>query len=309
MKRDSVVYKIRRKGQTVAFEIFPNSFMCKLYSKILLKKSIDLKNPQTFNEKIQWLKLYDYPKNKLVITCADKYAVRKYVKEKGFSDILVPLYGVWEQTKDIEWRKFPDKFVLKCNHGCAYNILCCDKKSFDKKRAVKQLDKWIKEDFGKFNIELHYSKIKQKVIICEQYLGECIIDYKFFCFNGEPQFMYVSNDLIHDRQAQIGFFYLDGRKMPLIRNDYASISIESLPSFFEDMKYTAKVLCKDFTFVRVDFFLANDTYYFAELTFTPSGGMMPFNPDKFDLEWGEMLDISQEIRKNDYKNINEIGEQ
>lgn len=297
MERNSALYKIRRRGQIIAHKLMPDEFMCKIYSKILLKKSIELKNPQTFNEKIQWLKLYDYPKNKLVIKGADKYAVREYVKNKGLGNILVPLLGSWEHAENIEWGKLPDKFVLKCNHGCAYNILCADKNTFDKEGAVKQLNKWMKEDFGAFNIELHYSQIKPHVIICEQYLGECITDYKFFCFNGEPKYIYVSSDLIHDRQAQIGFFYLDGSKMPLIRNDYAPMDIDELPPFFDEMKKAAEILCKDFPFVRVDFFLANDTYYFAELTFTPSGGMMPFNPDKYDLEWGRMMDISDVIKK------------
>ncbi|MCI7357942.1 MAG: hypothetical protein MSK40_09610 [Parabacteroides sp.] len=271
--------------------------MCKFYSRILLKKKVDLKNPQTFNEKIQWLKLHDYPTNQLVIDGADKYKVRAYVEEKGLGNILVPLIGHWDKPEDIDWDKLPEKFVLKCNHGCAYNIVCNDKSTFDKVEAIKKMRKWMKEDFGAFNIETHYSKIKPH-ITCEEFLGDCIIDYKFFCFNGEPTYIYVSSDLIHDRQAQIGFFYLDGTKMPLIRDDYAPMDIEELPPFFDQMKEAAKVLCQDFPFVRVDFFLANNTYYFAELTFTPSGGMMPFNPDKYDLEWGKLIDLSR-VRNNE----------
>lgn len=297
MERDSFLYKARRQCQVIAHKIMPDEVMCKFYSRILLKKKVDLKNPQTFNEKIQWLKLHDYPTNQLVIDGADKYKVRAYVEEKGLGNILVPLIGHWDKPEDIDWDKLPDKFVLKCNHGCAYNILCNDKSTFDKEDAIKKMRKWMKEDFGAFNIETHYSKIKPH-ITCEEFLGDCIIDYKFFCFNGEPKYIYVSSDLIHDRQAQIGFFYLDGTKMPLIRDDYAPMGIEELPPFFEQMKEAAKVLCQDFPFVRVDFFLANDTYYFAELTFTPSGGMMPFNPDKYDLEWGKLIDLSR-VRNNE----------
>ena len=298
MERDSILYKVRRKGQVLAQHIMPDEWMCKFYSRILLKKKVDLKNPKTFNEKIQWLKLHDYPNNDLVIQGADKYRVRKYVEEKGLKNILVPMIADWDNPEKINWEELPDKFVLKCNHGCAYNILCADKSSFDKEDAVKKMKKWMKEDFGAFNIETHYSKIVPH-ITCEEYLGECIIDYKFFCFNGEPKYIYVSSDLVHDRQAQIGFFYLDGTKMPLIRDDYAPMDIEELPPFFENMKKDAELLCEDFPFVRVDFFVANNTYYFAELTFTPSGGMMPFNPDKYDLGWGENMDISKiQERKN-----------
>lgn len=295
MERDSFLYKARRQCQVIAHKIISDEVMCKFYSRILLKKKVDLKNPQTFNEKIQWLKLHEYPTNQLVIEGADKYKVRAYVEKKDLGNILVPLIGHWDKPEDIDWDKLPRKFVLKCNHGCAYNILCNDKTTFDKENAIKNLRKWMNEDFGAFNIETHYSKIKPH-IICEEFLGDCIIDYKFFCFNGEPKFIYVSSDLIHDRQAQIGFFYFDGTKMPLIRNDYAPMDIEELPPFFEQMKKDARVLCQDFPFVRVDFFLANNTYYFAELTFTPSGGMMPFNPDKYDLEWGKLLDISSLLK-------------
>lgn len=296
MERDSFLYKARRQCQVIAHKIMPDETMCKFYSRILLKKKVDLKNPQTFNEKIQWLKLHDYPNNPLVIQGADKFRVRKYVEEKGLGNILVPLIGEWDDPDKINWDELPDKFVLKCNHGCAYNIVCSDKSTFDKEDAIKKMKKWMKEDFGAFNIETHYSKIVPH-ITCEEYLGECITDYKFFCFNGKPQYIYISSDLIHDRQAQIGFFYLDGKKMPLIRDDYAPMDIDQLPNFFEDMKRDAEVLCQDFPFVRVDFFIANNTYYFAELTFTPSGGMMPFNPTKYDLEWGKMLTLPNSMEK------------
>lgn len=296
MERDNILYKIRRKGQVIAHKLFSDKAMCKFYSRILLKKKVDLDNPKTVNEKVQWLKINDYDTNSLVIQCADKYRVRQYIEGKGYDNILVPLIGDWEKPDDIDWNKLPNKFVLKCNHGCAYNIVVKDKVNANEHSIKKQLKKWMKEDFGEYNIEPHYSKIKPH-ITCEQYLGDCITDYKFFCFNGKPKYMYVSSDLIHDRQAQIGFFYLDGTKMPIIRDDYAPMNIDQLPEFFDEMKETAKKLSEDFSFVRVDFFIANDTYYFAELTFSPSAGMMPFNPEKYDLEWGNELDISEEMRK------------
>ncbi|HFC9253829.1 ATP-grasp fold amidoligase family protein [Enterococcus faecium] len=296
MNRDSIFYKIRRKCQVFAHIIMPDEVMCKFYSRILLKKNINLKKPQTFNEKIQWLKIHDYPNNPLVIQCADKYRVRKYLEEKGLEKILVPLIGHWDDPDKINWDELPQRFVLKYNHGCAYNIICNDKTKLDKNSTIKQLRKWMKEDFGAFNIEPHYSKIKPH-ITCEKFLGDCIMDYKFFCFNGEPKYIYVSTDLIHDRQAQIGFFYLDGNKMPMIRTDYTDIQSVTLPSFFRKMLEEAKILCEDFSFVRVDFFVTKDSYYFAELTFTPSGGMMPFNPDKYDLEWGQMIRIGELEKK------------
>lgn len=296
MERDSLLYKMRRKMQIMAHKIVPDDVLSKIYFKIVLKKELNLDNPRTFNEKIQWCKLNYFPKNELVVQCADKFAVRDYVIQKGYEHILTPLLGAWDNAKDIVWEELPDSFVLKCNHGCAYNIICADKKTIDVKKTEKQLNDWLKEDFGAFNVELHYSKIKNRKVICEEYLGEALTDYKFFCFNGEPKYIYVSNDLIHDRQAQIGFFYLDGSKMPLTRDDYTDIPEVKLPDFFDEMAKTAKVLASEFPFVRVDFFIAKNRYYFAELTFTPGAGMMPFNPDRFDLEWGEQLNISEKIR-------------
>ena len=292
MERNSFFYKFRRKCQIVAHKLLSNETMSKIYYRIVLGKRLNLKDPRTFNEKIQWMKLYYYPQNELVVNGSDKYAVREYISKKGYGEKLVPLYGVWDRAEDIDWDSLPNRFVLKCNHGCAYNIVVSDKTKLDRAAAVKQLNKWLAEDFGAFNIEIHYSKIKHHVITCEEFLGESITDYKFFCFNAKPHCIYVSTDLIHDRQAQIGFFYLDGKKMPLHREDYTDIAEVTLPDFFDEMKEAAEVLCKDFPFVRVDFFIANGTWYFAELTFTPGAGMMPFNPESFDVEWGSRLNIA-----------------
>lgn len=292
MERTSWIYKTRRKFQVLAHHILSDEMLSKLYYRIYLKKPLNLKNPQTFNEKLQWMKLYYLPQNPLVVQCADKFAVRDHIQEKGYGDKLVPLVGVWDRVEDIDWDKLPNQFVIKCNHGCAYNIVCADKSEFDIETAKRDLKQWIKEDFGAFNLELHYSQIKEHKIICEEFLGENITDYKFFCFNGKPKYIYVSTDLIHDRQAQIGFFYLDGSKMPLTRDDYTDIPSVTLPPFFDEMKAMAAKLAADFPFVRVDFFLANGQYHFAELTFTPGACMMPFNPKRFDLEWGKMIDLS-----------------
>lgn len=298
MERDSFLYKARRKMQVIAHKFFSDETMTKFYYRIVLHKKLNLNNPKSFNEKLQWMKLYYCPNNPLVVNGADKYAVRDYITQKGYGDRLVPLLGVWDNANDIKWDILPDKFVLKCNHGCAYNIVVPDKKKLDKKSTIKQLNKWLKEDFGAFNIELHYSGIKHHRITCEEFLGDCITDYKFFCFNGKPHCIYVSTDLIHDRQAQIGFFNLDGSKMPLQRNDYKEISEVILPPFYEEMKKAAEILCKDFPFVRVDFFIANNTWYFAELTFIPAAGLMPFNPESFDEEWGKLLNIEYLMQNN-----------
>lgn len=297
MERSCVIYKLRRKAQVLASKVLPDKLLSKFYCSVVLKKKVDLDSPKTFNEKIQWCKLNYYPKDALVVQCADKYAVRSYVEKKGFKQLLVPLYGVWEKADEIPVDDLPDQFILKCTHGCAYNILCPDKSKLDWVDVKKQLDCWLKEDFGAFNLERHYSRIKPRRIVCEEFLGECITDYKFFCFNGVPKCIYVSTDLVHDRQAQIGFFDLEGRKMPLRRDDYTDITEVTLPPFFQEMQAAAAILCEDFPFVRVDFFVTEDRFYFAELTFTPGAGMIPFNPEEYDHIWGNQLDIRELVEK------------
>lgn len=293
MRRDSLLYMIRRKLQVVASYVFPDWFLSKVYSKIILGRGVDLNNPQTFNEKIQWLKIYKFPKNPLVIQCADKYRVKEYLDEKSLRDREVPLLGVWEKTDDIPWEALPNSFVLKCNHGCAYNIVVRNKKLVNRAEIYTQLEEWLKEDFGRYNVEPHYSQIKKHFILCEEFLGDKITDYKFFCFNGSPKFMYVSTDLIHDREAEIGFFNLDGSKMPMKRDDYKDLESIRLPPLYDRMLSDAKRLCEGFEFVRVDFFVLPRGYYFAEMTFTPGGGMIPFNPSEYDLEVGHMLMIEK----------------
>lgn len=293
MDRESLIYRLRRKFQVIMYKILSHEKLSKLYYKIYLHENLNLDNPQTFNEKLQWLKLYYYSNNPLVVTCTDKYTVREYVKSKGYEKLLTPLLGVWKRAEEIEWNKLPESFVLKCTHGCAYNILCKYKSRLDKKKTIKRLNKWLKENFAAFNVEVHYEKIKLKHIICEKYLGDIIIDYKFFCFNGEPKFFYVSSDLVHDRQAEMGFFNMDGSKIPLIRDDYKDIGNINMPDCLNEMIEVSRKLSENFPFVRVDFFLYENSFKFAELTFTPSAGMMPINPKNYDIEWGKLIDLSK----------------
>ena len=189
--KKSVFYNIRRKLQVIATKITSYEFMTKLYYYKIFRKKLNLKNPITFSEKLQWLKLYYYPSNMNVIRCADKYKVREYLEEKGLSRYLNELIGVWEKWEDVKWEDLPQKFVLKCNHGCGYNIICNDKSFLSKVDVGKKINKWLSEDFSLFNAEKHYTFIERK-IICEKYLGEDIIDYKFFCFHGKPEFFYIA---------------------------------------------------------------------------------------------------------------------
>ncbi|RIW36057.1 glycosyl transferase [Bacillus salacetis] len=291
MAKDNVIYNTRRYLQKIALKVTSNEFMSKLYFWIILKEKLDFKNPTSFNEKIQWLKLYDYPNNPLVIQCADKYAVREYIKEKGCSTYLNGLIGVWDKVDDINWNELPEKFVMKCNHGCGYNIICDNKSELDIEEAKTKLTKWMKEDFGLFNAEPHYSKIPRK-IICEEHLGDDIVDYKFFSFNGEPKFMYIAKGFGKGHNERITFLDMDGNRAPFKRTDYDEIEGDfDAPQTFSTMVELSRKLSENFTFVRVDFFEIGGKIYFSELTFTPNGGLMPFSPKNYDDYWGNMIDL------------------
>ena len=285
-----IVYKIRRKCQVAALKLTSPEFMSKVYFKVVLGKKLNLKNPKTFNEKLQWLKLYEWPKNDKAIRCGDKYTVRGYIEEMGMGEYLNDLIGVWENADDINWDELPEQFALKCTHGCAYNIICDSKKELDIEDAKRKLRAWMKEDFGKFNVEPHYSKMKPR-IICEKYLGGNIVDYKFFCFGGKSKFMYIAQGFGHGENECITFFDENGKKASYARSDYPIYEDAKLPKRYEEMKRLSEELAKDVPFVRVDWFEVGGKIYFGELTFTPCGGLMKITPDEYDEIWGSWINL------------------
>ena len=259
----------------------------KIMYRVIMKKGCNLNNPQTFNEKIQWMKLNYWPNNELAIQCSDKYRVREFVKANGCGQYLNELYFSWNRAEEINWGKLPKKFVIKCNHGCAYNIICNDKSSLSEEETKKKLDKWMKEDFALVSAEPHYSKIPRK-IICERHLGNDIKDYKFFCFNGEPKFFYISQGDLHNMKAN--FFYIDGRKADFKRTDHETFDKEpEMPVNLEKMLEESRKLSKQFPFVRVDWFEVDGKMYFSELTFSPCTGMMPLYPKDADYKLGQLF--------------------
>ena len=299
MKKNSALYKFRRKIQVLAFNIFSPETLSKFYFKLLMKSKLHLDNPVTFNEKIQWLKLYDYPFNDLIIKCTDKYAVREYVSSKGLNDILNDIIFVTSDTSKIEWDKLPDKFAVKCTHGCGYNIIVDDKSTLNKKKTTRALNKWMKEKFGKFNAELHYNEIEPR-IICEKYLGKNLVDYKFYCFNGEPKFLYMSTGFNDWKDIKVTFYNIDKSEAEFGRTDYKKLNINCFPEHYEEMVEIAKVLSKDFLFVRVDLYEFEDKVYFGELTFTPAGGLMKIEPESYDKLFGSFINLDEliQIKKN-----------
>lgn len=265
----------------------------KIMYRVFVHKKLNLDSPSTFNEKLCWLKLKVFPTNLQVIRCADKYLVHDYVREKGFAELLVKLIGVWDRAEDIDWNMLPEKFVMKCNHGCAYNMICTNKKSLDLKQTTKKLNSFLREDFGLVSGEPHYSKIKRR-IICEEYLEGNLLDYKFYCFNGVPKFYYVAATPGGDfhNNMRCDFFWPDGTLTDFYRLDHKRFDVPpEKPTHLDKMLAIARKLSEDFPFVRVDLMSVGENIYFSELTFTPSAGIMPLAPADADARIGQWLDL------------------
>lgn len=263
-----------------------------MYRRVM-DRPCNLKNPVTFNEKLSWLKLNALPKMPLAILVTDKYRVRDWVFQKGFGDTLVRLVGVWNSANDVPFDDLPEKFVLKCNHGCGMNIICADKATFDSEKSRRKLDEWMHTDWALLSAEPHYSSIERKVI-CEEYFEGPLSDYKFYCFGGKPCYYYVSQGLENGPTAgRISFFEMDGLPAPFVRADHEPLEppYPQKPAYFEQMEEIARELSKPFRFARIDFLTNSTGFRFSEVTLTPCAGMMPIEPKEWDYKLGEMLVI------------------
>ena len=255
-------------------------------SKIMFYKTqhkiLNLSNPVWFDEKLQWLKLNKYSNDILVAKCADKYEVRSILKENNCEKILNPLVfdKAFDHVDDIPWNELPNKFVIKCTHGCHMNIVCTDFKKFDIQQAKKNLNAWLIEKQWKEQAELHYRHIKPRIIIeeyipllCEEKsdIGDLLPnDYKIYCFNGKPKIVLVCTDRSYD--VKYNYFDIDWNSCNFIAKNKKNVTIEP-PKSFEDMLKYSEILSNigDFPFVRVDFYDCCGRAIFGEMTFTPSG--------------------------------------
>lgn len=271
--------------------LFP-TISTKILYKTNFNKKLNLKNPITLNEKILWLKLNDFKDNMLVTKCADKYLVREYIKSKGLENLLVELYSVHDTYKSIEFDNLPNSFVLKCNHAAGYNIICRDKSQLIKKVFYKQIKTWYKSDFWRKYTEIHYKRINKKIVIERILLDEqnqLPNDFKFYCFNGEPFCVMVC---VERNTKKPKFYYYDKswNLLKLSKDSFDNPDIKlRKPAKIDAMFEYARILSKDFKFVRVDFYSIEDRVYFGELTFTPSAGLDTSRLQQTDFILGEKL--------------------
>lgn len=287
-----LIYWNRFKGLTREQE----KYILKKQFKWATGYKLNLDNPKSFNEKIQWLKL-NY-KNPLLTKCADKYAVREYVKEKIGEEYLIPLLGVWDSPDDIDFDALPNQFVLKVNWGSGQNIIVKDKSKLNIEEAKEKLRKWVKKESNHYYdfLEWAYKDIQPK-ITCEKYIEQMdgkLIDYKFFCNWGEPKFLFLGIDRYID--TKFNFYDLDWNLLPVKNHYKVSTTPIPKPKNYDKMLELSKKLSADFPFVRVDLFEIDEKIYFGELTFYHFNGTEPFEPVKWDYKFGDMIDIESLIK-------------
>ena len=228
----------------------------------------------------------------------DKVLAKEFVSSQIGQEYIVPTLGVWNSFNEIDFSKLPDKFVLKCSHDSGGISICRNKDQYDVRKAEKVLTTSLKRNFYKALREWPYKDVEPK-IMAEAYLeddtdkGKGLVDYKFFCFNQKPKFLYVSQGLENHKTASISFYDLMGNELEFRRSDYKPIGSYQLPGNFDNMVDVAQKLCKsiDSPFVRIDLYSISGKVYFSEITFTPCGGMLPFYPKSADEVVGRMLSI------------------
>lgn len=266
------------------------------------KKTLSFSNPETLDEKIQWMKIYYYKDNPLVSQCADKYAVREYVGRKGCGDILNDLYAAYDTVEEIDWDSIPNKFVMKWNFGAGHNLICRDKSKLDFGETKRMLNSW-KKDHKSFHMqysELQYKSIKPK-LICEKLIetedGRLPVDYKIYCFNGKAMYLMLA----FGRETGNTQFYIVDRDWELQRLNKSGLAAPNdfkipKPIGYEQLFKYAEILSEPFPFVRADFYLEDGKVIFGELTFTPSGGNDTKRLIEANKLYGSLVDLS-DIKK------------
>lgn len=286
-------------------------YLCNYYEMMMNREShskgkkLNFENPTTFSEKIQWLKLYDQDPKKGIYS--DKYLVRKHIKntigERYLND-LVTIDGkdVFYNSKEIDFDKLPNSFVLKCSHASHFNFIVKDKHQLTKKQIKymkRQLNRWLKIRYAFVNgLELQYEQTTPSIII-EKYLSinDDLPDYKFFCFDGEPVFAWVDEGRYSQKHFRTVFDPLNPNHILDFKfGNFDSKGFVELPSNYQEMLEISKTLCAGFKFVRVDLYSVNNKIYFGELTFTSGSGFRCIYPSEADVQLGKYIKIDKTIR-------------
>ncbi len=260
--------------------------------RTLLHQNLNLDNPRTFNEKLQWLKLYD--RRPEYTTMVDKYEAKKYVSDIIGEEYIIPTLGVWEHFDDIDFEALPQQFVLKCTHDSGGLVICRDKSQFDRNAAKKQIEKCLKHNYFYYYREWPYKNVKPR-IIAEKYMEDSstseLRDYKFFCFNGVVKCYNVDFDRFINHRAN--YYMPDGKLLKLGKKACPPDFSREIPytKNLEKMKKLASVISSGHPFLRVDFYDVDGKIYSGELTFYPGGGFSEFLCEDDDIMLGSWLTL------------------
>ena len=270
--------------------LLPDEWYIQLQYFYHFHRFANLKNPQTFNEKLQWLKLHDH--NPLYTTLVDKYAVKKWVADKIGEEYIIPTLGVWNKAEDIDFDKLPNQFVLKVNHDSGGLVICRDKSKLDKQAAIAKLSGALKNNGYWYGREWPYKNVKP-CILAEKYIEDAetkeLWDYKLMCFNGKVRCSFVCTERFTENGLKVTFYDDDWNIMPFERHYPRRKTPMAKPLNYEEMVNLAEKLSKGIPFVRVDFYSVQGKTYFGELTFYPGSGLEEFVPSEWDKKIGDWL--------------------
>ena len=263
--------------------------------RIILQKKLNLQNPSTFNEKIQWLKIYD--RNPKYTTMVDKFAVKEYVKEIIGEKYIIPTIGVWDKYEDIDFEQLPNQFVLKCTHDSGGLVIVRNKDLANRKSIKKKIKKCLRKNFYYYGREWPYKNVKPR-IIAEKYLENSnnadLKDYKFFTFDGVAKAMFIASDRQSGEETKFDFYDMDFRHLDIINGHPNSTVPISKPETFETMRELAEKISKGIPHCRVDFYEVNGKAYFGEITFSHWSGFVPFEPEEWDRKFGEWIKLPEQ---------------
>ena len=277
------------------FDSWSDERYLKFTYRLMIGKKLNLNNPQTFNEKLQWLKIHD--RNYQYTNLVDKIEAKKIVGKVIGEEYIIPTLEICNSFDEIDWEKLPNRFIIKCNHNSGGVIVVNDKKDLDKSSLRTHFNKLLKKNYYYNGREYPYKNIKPKIMIEENIQNantkKQIDDYKLMCFNGKVKCSFVCSNRDSKEGLCVNFYDEDWNPMPFERHYPKNKQEFTKPKEYDKMVELAEKLSKNIPFVRVDFYVVNDKIYFGELTFYPGSGMEEFTPDEWDYILGTWLDISK----------------
>lgn len=293
--------KMLRRALKKISHVIPDKIYISLRYRKRLGEWPNLNNPKNYNEKLQWLKLYD--RNPEYTKMVDKYEAKKYIAEKVGEQYVIPTLGVWNSFDEIDFDALPNRFVLKCTHDSGGLVICRNKEELDIKAVKKKINDSLSENYYWQGREWPYKNVIPR-IIAEAYLEEegddieekCLTDYKFFCFNGIPKIMYRSQDKA--KEPRTDFFDMDYNHLTIRMKDPNSEILPQKPEEFETMKRLAEIFAKGHSHIRVDFYVVNKMVYVGELTFYHCSGFAPIKPAEWSLRLGEWIHLPNENNRH-----------